>query len=249
LIITDLFVYVHQPKTGGTFVTYVLNELFKKFSNNLTCTDSKKLIDIAKHDTCSEIPNSHNEKPILATVRNPYDRYVSQFEFKWWKDYPEQFGSLDRIKRALPHFPEISFEEFVRLANAEFLNLENNNFGEHGSLGWHTEQFIRFFCKNPALIFGSITEESLTEQSIIKHLYGIHFIFTNNLNQGLYDYLFGLGLEKDKINFILDLKKIYPKAGGRNKKQKWKKYYSPELKQFVRYRERLLFSIFPEFDQ
>ncbi|MGB6012319.1 MAG: sulfotransferase family 2 domain-containing protein, partial [Desulfobacterales bacterium] len=90
-IITDDFVYIHYPKTGGTFVTHVLKRLYQyKKKYKLLTTFLPKRIQRRfhgfiqtdkKHGTCDEIPELHRNKPILATIRNPYDRYVSHYEF------------------------------------------------------------------------------------------------------------------------------------------------------------------------
>jgi hypothetical protein len=42
---------------------------------------------------------------------------------------------------------------------------------------------------------------------------------------------------------------VLPQGRGRDKDQKWEKYYSPELKKLVRQKDWLLFELFPEFDK
>jgi hypothetical protein len=36
--------------------------------------------------------------------------------------------------------------------------------------------------------------------------------------------------------------------GNQRRQAKWEKYYTPELKAFVREKEDLLFTLFPEYD-
>src|SRR4051812_33210777 len=109
MIITVRFVYIHMPKTGGTFVTEVLTRIHKPLlprpsrwirvreilaillpRMKLTAAGQSSpygpLVDIEpKHGTCHDVPPPHEHKPLLSTLRNPYDWYVSQFEFAWWK--------------------------------------------------------------------------------------------------------------------------------------------------------------------
>ena len=254
MILTDKFVYIHQPKTGGTFVTHVLSLLFKKKNNILNRFSNKfsrispKYIDTNKHGTCCEIPESHLGKPIVASIRSPYDRYVSQYEFGWWKKYPPSYCNVNEIYKSYPHFPDISFSEFIHLTNSLFLKLENSNFSREESLGRHTEQFVRYFFKKPNKIFQSIDADYLSYGNYRKDMFNVNFIQVDRLNAELYEFLLKLGYSKRKLKFILELNKIFPHEGGRNKGQKWQKYFSPELKTIVRKKERLIFKIFPEYD-
>jgi hypothetical protein len=133
VIFTDRFVYVHQPKTGGTFVTAVLFRLHDFRWTRWTHLRSAFRISLVhrnrygtlvynnhKHGGRRAIPPEQRHKPVLATVRNPYDLYVSQYEFGWWKrrQYRRWFA---RVR---------SFDDYVRVAGEAFGSLE--------------QQFLRF---------------------------------------------------------------------------------------------------------
>ncbi len=114
MILTQRFVFIHQPKTGGTFVTRVL---YRLLGDPLDPTDpSAPIAEINKHGTCREIPASHRGIPILAAVRNPFERYVSQYEFAWWKRDLPPWVDVDTVRARYPHFPNLSFEEFITAA-------------------------------------------------------------------------------------------------------------------------------------
>lgn len=69
MIVTDDLVYVHMPKTGGTFVTHALSQVHKlhpRKYGGLTALQPK-------HGTCHDIPADHRHKTILSTIRNPFD--------------------------------------------------------------------------------------------------------------------------------------------------------------------------------
>ena len=98
MIITDRFTFVHVPKTGGTFVSSVLFRLYHvrwTWVTHLISSMKRNLVykrdygtfiyNNNKHGTCAEIPPEHLHKPVLMVIRNPYDLYVSQYEFGWWK--------------------------------------------------------------------------------------------------------------------------------------------------------------------
>ncbi|NOG51695.1 MAG: sulfotransferase family 2 domain-containing protein [Chloroflexi bacterium] len=144
MIITDRFVYIHMPKTGGTFVETVLRKIHEKRGDliehrradqpprrrSLRDLFKKRrpvfleLINLAgpnewnQHGRVSQIPPEHRDKPVLTTLRNPYDRYVSQYEFKWWQQHPETFfRNVGDLKTKYPQYPDISFAEFVEVSN------------------------------------------------------------------------------------------------------------------------------------
>jgi hypothetical protein len=267
MVITDRFVYIHQPKTGGTFVTSVLTKIHGSLEGRSPLTKRLSLLARKgfikyknkhgtcfeiyrnKHRTCSEIPFAERNKLIVATIRNPYDRYVSQYVFGWWKKkkYLKNYN-LKEIKAKFPSFPDINFEEFVNLTSKYFIELNNSNFSQANKLGWHTEQFVRYFFKNPKVVYPLIDEDYISEKRYYSDMFKIKFLKTENLNSELHDFLLSIGYDEESIDFIKHQERILPKEGGRNKQDKWSKYYTSKLKNLVRTKERLLFKIFPEFD-
>src|SRR5262245_41967068 len=98
MLFTDRFVYLHLPKTGGTFVTQILVALHSSDQGlwarlqNLPRWRARHfngplgmlIWHPNKHGIRSEIPIEHQAKLVLGTVRNPFDRLVSAYEFGWW---------------------------------------------------------------------------------------------------------------------------------------------------------------------
>lgn len=158
MILTDDFVFIHQPKTGGTFVTESLSRLYepvtkrgmvKHWLGRGRRVGKKQMRIILKHGTCREIPVGYRRKPILATIRNPYDRFVSQYEFAWWRTHPEELGDVKILRQRYPHYPGLTFEDFIDLHNSLLMQLKNNRFSPEESLGRQTEQFVDYFSRIP----------------------------------------------------------------------------------------------------
>jgi hypothetical protein len=264
MIFTDKFVYVHEPKTGGTFVTSVLFRLYGLKWTRLTHLRNSLLGEVRraskygvlvhnsnKHGGCTQIPAAHREKTILATVRNPFDLYVSQYEFAWWKrrKFLPYYRAVPDFERTYAHFPDITFAEYVRLVNAAFPVFTDGHTASADSPGLHTEQFFKYYFRQPREAFAHLDDEDyVAAQKYRTNMFKLHFIRTDRLNQGLYDFLLQTGYEHDDIKFILDAGKILPRGKGRSDAQKWERYYTPELKETVRRKERFLFRLFPEFD-
>ncbi len=251
MIITEKFIYLHMPKTGGTFVTALLKQLWGVDQESSFFTKIKQkvirrraFVNINKHGVCYQIPSQYTHMPILGCVRNPYDRYVSQYTFNWWKNHPDDFRGL----REHPRFPDLSFEDFVYLANEKWLDVGKFNTKLDPSVGWHTNAFITYYCRNPKDLLCYGENPTLTTARIRAAMGPETLLRTHRLNEDLYDYLLKQGYSASQLGFILASPKIMPREGGRSEDQKWEKYYTPVLKAFVRERERLLFSLFPEFD-
>ncbi len=255
MLITDRFIYLHEPKTGGTFVTETLMKLHRQRGDTVETRYFQpgdpvtlppdvvvKLMQPNQHGRRSEIPAEQRHKPILATIRSPYDRYVSQYEFAWWKIEPELFGAVADVRAEYPAYPELTFAEFVELANCRLLRCPA------ADLGFHTQQFIDYFFDDPEAIYPQFDEAYVHSEACRRALAPLHFVHTEHLNIELHAFLLTMGCDPAEIAFILDAEKIFPPEGGRTPDQTWERYYTPELKAVVRQRERWLFSLFPEFE-
>lgn len=250
MLITDKFVFIHQPKCGGTFVTEVLKRIHSKHG---TAGGVGPLIDTAvdgtKHRDCRGIPSEHRHKSILAVRRNPYDRYVSQYHFKWWVGREAGFGlDLGELKRKYAHYPEITLAEFIEIMSARQHLPENPEIRLTERLGWHSAQFVHLYFKNPAQIAGRINGGDGAGIDYEQEMFPVRFLRADALNHDLHDYLADVGYPARAIKFIHKWGRVQPPEGTSRKEYHWQRSYTPELKEYVRRRENLLFSRFPDFD-
>ena len=266
MIFTDRFVYVHEPKTGGTFVTSMLfrlyglrwtrwthlrNALFGEVRQSHPSYGAL-VHDSNKHGGCNEIPPPQRGKKILATVRNPFDLYVSQYEFGWWRraEFLRHYEALPGFRDESPSFPDLSFPEYVKLSNAALRPLSGGaRAADGGGPGLITEQFINFYFRDPRASFGRLCAGAYAASAdAAVDMHDLHFVRTDQLNRGLYDFLVREGYADEDVSFIRDEGRILPRGRGRGAGQEWQHYYTPELKAWVRDREDFLFGLFPEFD-
>ncbi len=78
MLITDKFVFIHFPRAGGTFVYDVVKKFFPT------------AFELGYHLPRELLPKEYAHLPILGTIRNPWDFYVSWYEHV----RPRNSGSL-----------------------------------------------------------------------------------------------------------------------------------------------------------
>ena len=259
MLFTDKFVYVHEPKTGGAFVTSVLFRLHDFNWTRWTHLKSTLLTELHhfnkygafvyhnhKHGGCRHIPATQQHRPSLATIRNPYDQCVSEYEFGWWRrrEFYRYYRAVPDFAEKYPQFPKLSFAEYLELSAAAFGTSTKTD----ERPGLMTERSVKFYFRQPDEVLQRLDDEYITTQQFQTDLFPLHFIRTENLNRELYNFLTSMGYAEEDLRFIPNLDKILPSGKGRNPEQKWQKYYSPELKQAIRRKDRLLFTMFPAFD-
>jgi hypothetical protein len=250
MLITPDFVFVHMPKTGGSFVVEMLRIAY----------GARAVEYGAKHATCEEIPASERDKPVLSVVRSPWQRYLSQYHYGWWRTHPQEYCDPAPILREHPTYPEVGFDAFVRIANAHFVNAHrgratgfvNARLPAEEAPGWHTEQFVRFFCRAPREAFAAIGPEERASGRLPGYEYPVHFLQTERLNRGLADFLarrLGDGPQAQALRSrIQDHAPVLPdEAHARRGDRATARHYDPALIAFLRRREAWLFARFPEY--
>ncbi|GAG00925.1 unnamed protein product [marine sediment metagenome] len=157
---------------------------------------------------------------------------------------------MGEIVKAHPRFPDLSFEECLKawetLIPAARKNREINPF--MATMGQYTQKFIKFFFREPGAVIRTMNEEFITNERFREHMYDVTFLRTDRLKMGLWRFLDRIGYRKRDISFLLLRGKVQPPGAARKRGDRWRKFYTPEVKAYVRQRERMLFKLFPEFD-
>jgi hypothetical protein len=74
MIVTDKFVFVHLPRSGGTFISEVIRKFFPSAH------------EIGYHFPRTLLPREYSHLPVLGAVRNPWEFYVSWYHHVWPRD-------------------------------------------------------------------------------------------------------------------------------------------------------------------
>jgi hypothetical protein len=259
LVITEEFVYIHMPKTGGTFVEAALRRLLDGRGACYidTATEAgRALLGLTgdQHQTVSEIPLAHRDKPVAFTVRNPFDHHVSFFEFGWWKKHPADTFDESAIRAVYPHYPAIRFDEYLKafydlpLLDPRYVSPELAGRLAAQNVGPLTYEYLRFLFQRPRDVLDDLP--GLHSSGCLRDLLsGVHFLAQESLNVSLYELLVTMGYEPREARFVLDMGRVYPEDGPRRRSPEWRGYYTPELLRLVRSREWLLFALFPRYEE
>lgn len=246
MLITPDFVFIHMPKTGGTFITEMLRQVYGD-----TAVEAGR-----KHATCDEIPDVDRGKPILSVMRSPFDRYVSQYHYGWWRTQPQEYCDAAIIREAFPAYPDVAFADFVAIANRFFVNVhrgvatgyEARHLPPASTPGWHTEQFIRFFCRESREAFANLTEQDLARGRLDAHEYPVEFLRTETLNDDLADCLERFGVAATHVQRVRTHARVLPdQAHEARVRTDADAYFDDALRAFVLRKEAFLFNRFPEY--
>lgn len=256
--VTNYFVFVHMPKTGGSFVSEVLRTLYDVSGLHRLFLQQERLLlaknkllrivnrgqvdyeEFNKHGTCHDIPEEFIHLPILSCVRNPFDWYVSNYKYAWWRTHPQDYPNL----RDDPRWPNLTFNDYLHLSNTKWLGLLNPGISVNPSLGRLSMLFINYYCRHPMDIL-SLRNDAELLNAIQSDMYPVDFLNTAYLNSELYNYLLKTGkYSSEQLAFIQAKEKVSPR-NQRSPEETWTSFFSKEAFEEIQYRDRVLFQLFP----
>jgi len=222
MLVTDEFVFLHLPRSGGTFVYEVVKKFFPSAR------------EIGYHFPRVLLPGEYSRLPIFGVVRNPWEFYVSWYEhvrprntasilFSWLSDEGE-LDFTETIRNALnlgvnDERLDVLIEmlpEHVDYRRRNIPNITKDSMHKvRGSgLGYYTFRFNQMFGKADDVFFCRL----------------------HSLREDLVAFFDGIGLATDEFrDYVLNLEKKntaeYTHAST---------YYTAELAELVRIRDRQL---------
>ncbi|MSU20358.1 MAG: hypothetical protein EXS30_03075 [Pedosphaera sp.] len=258
MIIAPDFVFVHLSKTGGTFAAQTLKEVFcpSAIGRKMHRLKTHHGIRIPfyeyhydegeQHGLCSDIPEKERGKTIISCIRNPFDLYVSEYTYNWWKKYPHLwFTDPTAVEKEYPDWRNFSFEQFIQVSNrhAGWVRKTLRTYPQAGELGWYSHKFIHYYCRDLHRVFEVAEDSEKLVKRVTETMYPVHFIHTERLNQELYEFLLSKGYPEQQVEFIPAKAKI----NTSRKDYDYRKWYSDGLRREVEQRDALIFRLFPEF--
>jgi hypothetical protein len=266
MIITKDFVFIHMPKTGGTFVHGIFKKIiadYKKnfpikwywnrfsYKFNISTPIYQKLNSVSyyeypylhvkgQHAGVSFISKKYQKLPVISVKRDPIKKVISTYYFRWWERFP--ILPLKEIKKIFPNYPNISIEEYFELTyNQEMKHFFGNDYREDiGVLSW---QFIRMYSTAPLFVYKNITVSNYTEY-IMKYFLDVVFFEMDQLSSNFERFLKTTGFS-EYSNYFETKERIYPP--GSTVKERFET--PPKLlSEKIKSKEWILYKFFPEYN-
>lgn len=264
MLITDDFIMLNIPKTASTFARKVIKQVyrgenegkvtkgFRKLGLELSSVKEILLPDVRisyynkvdQHGIVDQIPKKYlnSEREIISIIRNPFSAWVSRYTYESWKKHPNPDWKEIKEKR-FPNYPNLTFHEYIEFTdfNKKY-SIGDINLRKGVELGGLSIQFIQMFCKNHKEALKNIDYDFLESGFYEEYFPKITFLKTENINEELYTFLSSIGVQKEKLSFILKEKKIKV-----SNKRPWSDFIDEKSKKRIIEQEWVLFKLFPEY--
>jgi hypothetical protein len=253
VLISDELVFLHGPKTGGTFVTEVLTDVFTRLSRPLLNQD--------KHGGVDDIPPEHASKRLTTAVRNPFDFYASHYRFGYWIDRDMDAVSLwqhEPMRKRFVSYPYVSFAEFVEgaLRFGNWLPPRRQYLAEELKLGPATITALMYSVRRHVDLLEDLARSGDTAP-LKEEVARTKLLHTESLSRDTYCWLLDLCVPHDLARIALSKRPVKPlntpagrvleKGHGQPRETHWSAFFTDELRNTVFEREWLFFELFPEY--
>jgi hypothetical protein len=259
MLITSRFVVINVPKSGSSFVRSAIKAVYdrrfrrhpiRRYINKL-CTWSpaaetdfflKELIlpntrlpgrPKDQHGVALQIPQKYRDRDIVSVIRNPYEKIVSEYRFRWWATFPPM--PVDRLQALFPDFPDLSFDQFLGLSDhiADVKMAGQNEI----AIGNMTVEFVQFFFRNPFNVLRRLSEEYVRSGDFRADMIDTHFLRQECLNDDLAGFLSDHGFDAEDVQLCRDHDRVNVTVNDAAEHVAWTRW---ALDHFIRSERHLL---------
>jgi hypothetical protein len=225
MLVTDKFVFVHLPRSGGTFVSEVIRKFFPSAH------------EVGYHLPRALLPGKFSHLPVLGTVRNPWEFYVS------WYHHQQSSNRHGPLISFVTENRKLDFVQTTRnalnLGVSDKLDVliqalpEDFNYQER-----HVSNLTRDVMRK---IRGTgIGLYTFRFNEMFGQADDIHFCRVESLRSDLMAFFDGIGAASDALRrYVLGLDKK-----NISEHLHYSTYYTPELAELVSIRDRPLIERF-----
>ena len=215
MVIHDKFIYIHMPKTGGTFVSYYLQD---------NVPGSNYFMPGSGHQPVSSQRLTYPNHFMFGTIRNPWDWYVSVFQF--------DVGGGNYAKAI--HECDDDFNKFVTMlltkTKGAISRIRFNRTSEL-NIGMCTYQYLLLFGNKQHI---ETKKEMRQENMGLDYIIKIEDIVTE-LPKMFKNFIFELSEEQK--NVLTNMKKLNTSKSWH---ENYRDYYTEETKELVRKKDRFI---------
>ena len=258
MFINEKFIFLHIPKTGGTFVQFHLRKiyaktLFRKLAHSLRSKYGIVLpfmrynyLELPKHTLRREMNNLEENIPIILCIRNPFDVFISQYKFRWWQKFPDKwFADPQQVVARFGEISRFNFETFVR-ATLAYSHWTEKAPSTRKLLGPLSAEWIRYFARDPSSCISCISDDEL-ENRVRAELASMTLLRTETLAEDFCNFLRPLGICPAALENIMSSNAIFPGPQTRFSEDRKELYFTAELTKELLEAEWLLFRLFPDY--
>lgn len=263
MLISKDFIVINNPKTGSSFVRECLKEIFKQKREQYPWL-KKKSIDLGllqpelkelmmptvepsnippnQHGAVSQIPKKYSaNKEIVSVIRNPYTRFLSQYEFRWWAENYSLFVDTSLVINTFPHFPNLSLDEFIDFTiiadDHKYPNISKKK------VGHQTIRFIEIFFNRPLEVIANINDDYIFSGAYKQDLKPITFLQQENLTEELVAFLSQYNFTQEELDIIRNHQRVnVTKSQHANRNS----LHTPKSLEYIKTYERLLFKMYED---
>lgn len=248
MIITESFVMLNYPKTGSSFARKVVKELYQRQPRDFSRRFIKELLlpnireagsPPDQHGTYGQIPARYRNREVVSVIRNPYERFLSGYEFRHWAFHPPL--PVDVIRERFPQFPDLTLDEYIDFRQFALGPSVFRGLKPAARIGEQTAQFIQMFFKDPQSVLANITDQYLDSDHVFQDLPEITFLRQEHLNEELSAFLRRHGFAREETTFIEDHEPVNV-TGGKSPDRNT--LWTRRAINYVLDKERMIFRIF-----
>lgn len=237
MIATRNFVLLNIPKTGSTFARSMIkrieNDNFiqrshilpnkikgryqKRRFREIYCEPNYPMwgeTESDQHGGYCQIPRRYLNRDVLAIIRNPFDRYISIYNFGWWKKVPQDY--LPLVGRYYPEFPDLDFSNFMKFYRW-YVNLRVSGIDSIANpdavevIGANTIVLIDKLCVSPCDLFNKLFASHKYNIKLEEHIPPSLVLFDQaTLNDSLARYFETIGYSATKVKLVREHGRILP---------------------------------------
>ena len=211
-VVEDKYLYIHVPKTGGTYVSNVFEKLARNKNLKIEFFP-ENYKHIGRKGIGNLIGKNKKKYTIFSNIREPTSHYISRYNFGWWKRNTIKDQELSQIYK---NFPDVTFQEFVKMINDPRFWKKNKLYNASGQqhIGASTISLLRRIAPRPLKVDNlqknfSVIKKHIKKQKLI-------LLKTDTLTRDLEFFLTDkLGLPERAIKDALSSEQL-PKNDQRN---------------------------------
>jgi len=190
----------------------------------------------SQHGGYSRIPDRYRDREVVCIVPNPYTRFMSRYQFGFWKEYLGPI-SLEKVRERFPSFPDLTLVEFAAFDQMKLNHVYD--FGDTVHVGANTLRFIIMFFFCPHKVIDGLTDEYVGSDAIFEDMVDeLTLLQQENLNVDLASFLRRHGYTDEELNVIREKDRVnVSDSPNVSREELW----TEEALQYVEHHERLVF--------